>query len=138
MSRILPNPTALSQPYWDGCSEGVLRLQQCGECMRFQFYPRSICSHCQSTRLEWQDVSGRGVLTSYTVVQRGISDAYPTPYIVALIELAEGPQMMSSVTGAAPENLWVGAPVAVGFEAWSQDIHMPVFRLLEHTQGEAS
>jgi uncharacterized OB-fold protein len=116
MTRILPRPTPLSQPYWDGC----------------------ICSHCTGTRLEWQTVSGRGVLASYTVVQRGISAGYPAPYVVALIDLAEGPRMMSSVTGAEPEKLWVGAAVEVCFEQWSADIDMPLFRLTEHATGESS
>jgi uncharacterized OB-fold protein len=138
MTRILPRPTALSQPYWDGCREGVLRLQQCADCARFQFYPRCICSHCAGTRLEWQTVSGRGVLASYTVVQRGISAAYPAPYVVALIDLAEGPRMMSSVIGAAPEELQVGAAVEVNFAEWSPDIDMPVFRLIEQARGESS
>ena len=138
MTRILPRPTPLSQPYWDGCREGVLRLQRCADCARFQFYPRCICSHCTGTRLEWQTVSGRGVLASYTVVQRGISAGYPAPYVVALIDLAEGPRMMSSVTGAEPEELRVGAAVEVCFEQWSADIDMPLFRLTEHATGESS
>jgi uncharacterized OB-fold protein len=137
MTRILPRPTALSQPYWDGCREGVLRLQRCAECTRFQFYPRCICSHCHSNRLEWQAVSGRGVLASYTVVQRGISAAYPAPYVVALIDLAEGPRMMSSVIGAEPGQLRVGAAVEVSFVEWSPDIDMPVFRLIEYAEGES-
>lgn len=137
MTRILPRPTALSQPYWDGCREGVLRLQRCAECTRFQFYPRCICSHCHSARLEWHAVSGRGVLASYTVVQRGISAAYPAPYVVALIDLAEGPRMMSSVIGAEPGQLRVGAAVEVSFVEWSPDIDMPVFRLIEYAEGES-
>jgi hypothetical protein len=137
MARILPRPTALSQPYWDGCREGVLRLQRCAGCSRFQFYPRCICSHCHSTRLDWQAVSGRGVLASYTVVQRGISAAYPAPYVVALIDLAEGPRMMSSVIGAEPGQLRVGAAVEVSFVEWSPDIDMPVFRLIEYAEGES-
>jgi uncharacterized OB-fold protein len=138
MSKILPRPSPLSQPYWDGCREGVLRLQYCTHCKYFQFYPRCICSQCQGTQLEWRTVSGRGVVASYTVVQRGISAAYPAPYVVALIDLAEGPRMMSSVTETEPENLWVGAPVAVCFAEWSPDIQMPVFRLIENEQGESS
>ena len=138
MSKILPRPTPLSQPYWDGCREGVLRLQQCLDCTRFQFYPRAICSHCHGERLEWQAASGRGVLASYTVVQRGISAAYQAPYVLALIDLAEGPRMMSSVIGADPEVLWVGAPVELGFAEWSEEIDMPVFHLIEHARGELS
>jgi uncharacterized OB-fold protein len=107
-------------------------------CTRFQFYPRALCSHCHSARLEWRAASGRGVLASYTVVQRGISAAYPAPYVVALIDLAEGPRMMSTVIGADPEDLRVGAPVELGFAEWSDEIDMPVFHLIEYARGELS
>jgi uncharacterized OB-fold protein len=78
------------------------------------------------------------VLASYTVVQRGISAAYPAPYVVALIDLAEGPRMMSTVIGAEPEELQVGAAVEVCFADWSPDIDMPLFRLSANARGESS
>jgi uncharacterized OB-fold protein len=137
MSRILPRPTPLSQPYWDGCRQGILRLQQCSDCARYQFYPRTFCSHCNSTTLAWQDVSGRGALASYTIVERGISAAYPAPYVVALVDLEEGPRMMSGLMESDPAKLRVGAPVSVCFTDWSDDIAMPLFRLIEDTQGES-
>ena len=137
MNRILPRPTELSRPYWDGCGEGILRLQQCLECSRFQFYPRIICSHCGSSQLHWQVASGRGVIASFTIVQRGISAAYPAPYVVALIDLEEGPRMMSQVIDPDPRRLHIGAPVDVAFESWSEGIKLPVFRLSDHARGES-
>jgi len=137
MNRILPRPTALSQPYWDGCREGILRLQQCGHCARFQFYPRIICSHCGGSQLRWQAASGRGVLASFTTVQRGISAAYPSPYVVALVDLEEGPRMMSQVIESVPARLHIGAPVEVAFQPWAEDITLPVFRLPDHARGES-
>jgi uncharacterized OB-fold protein len=137
MNRILPRPNALSQPYWDGCREGELRLQQCADCARFQFYPRIICSHCGGADLHWQAASGRGVLASFTVVERGISAAYPAPYVVALVDLDEGPRMMSQIVDPAPGRLRIGAAVEVAFENWSEDITLPVFRLPDHARGES-
>ena len=110
-------------------SNGELRLQFCLDCERFQFYPRIICSHCASERLEWRAVSGRGQVASFTVVRRGISRAYEAPYVVALIALEEGPQMMSAIVGAEPEVVRVGAPVAVQFESWGAEQVLPVFTL---------
>jgi len=136
MDRILPRPTALSQPYWDGCRAGELRLQQCAACARFQFYPRIVCSHCGHTALSWQVASGRGVLASFTVVRRGISAAYPAPYIVALVDLDEGPRMMSSIVDPSPDILWVGAPLEVDFVEWSGDVVLPVFRLATDKRGD--
>ena len=137
MNRILPRPTALSQPYWDGCREGILRLQQCVHCARFQFYPRIICSHCGGSQMHWQAVSGRGLLASFTTVQRGISSAYPSPYVVALVDLEEGPRMMSQVIESVPARLHIGAPVEVAFQSWAEDIILPVFRLPDHPRGES-
>ncbi len=128
--RIQPKTTPLSDPYWSGCKEGRLRLQQCDDCERFQFYPRIFCSHCGHRELTWRDVSGRGRIASFTVVQQPLTLAYPSPSIIILVELEEGPRMMSSLVKADPETVTVGAPVIVDFEEWSDDISMPVFRIV--------
>lgn len=129
-ARIQPTLTALSEPYWEGCREGRLRLQQCDHCGKYQFYPRVLCSHCGHDSLSWRDASGRGQLASYTVVERPLSPAYPSPSIIILVELEEGPRMMSSLLGDSTDHLQVGAAVQVDFEAWSEEISMPVFRLV--------
>jgi uncharacterized OB-fold protein len=129
-TRILPTVTTLTEPYWTGCREGELRLQYCGRCGDFQFYPRILCSHCGHDGLAWRAVSGGGRIASYTVMYRPVSDAYPSPTVVALVDLDEGPRMMSNVIDSHPERVAVGARVRVDFEAWSEDISMPVFRVL--------
>lgn len=129
MNRILPRPTEASAHYWQGCRAGELRLQQCNDCQQIQFYPRIMCSQCQHRSLNWVVASGRGEIASFTVVRRGVSEAYPTPYIVALIDLEEGPRMMSHVVGSDAESVAVGDHVMVAFEDWSDEIAMPVFRL---------
>ena len=138
MSRILPRPTALSQPYWDACRKGELLLQRCLDCAEFQFYPRIMCSSCGGGNLEWQPSSGKGIVASFTVVQRGITTDYPAPYVVALIDLEEGPRMMSSLTGVAAEQVRVGAAVEVTFTDWSEDIAVPEFRPINQATGESS
>ncbi len=131
--KIQPKPTAVSAPYFEACRDGELRLQQCVSCGLHQFYPRIICSHCGADDLRWQAVSGRGRIASYTVVRRGVSAAYDAPYIVVLIDLAEGPRMMSQIVhiDADDARLRIGASVCVEFQAWSEEIDLPVFRLLE-------
>jgi uncharacterized OB-fold protein len=136
MSRILPRPTALTQPYWDGCRLGELRLQQCAQCRRFQFYPRIICSHCGGSALHWRAASGRGVVASFTVVERAVSKAYSAPYTIALIDLEEGPRMMSWVVNDDRSEIGVGAPVTVTFSEWSEDIAMPLFELTGDAPGD--
>lgn len=136
MSRILPRPTALSQPYWDGCRKGVLLLQHCVDCGELQFYPRIICSSCGGGNLDWQASSGKGAVASFTIVQRGITAAYPAPYMVALIDLEEGPRMMSSLIDVAAEDVRVGLCVEVTFTDWSDEIAVPEFRPLNNSIGE--
>ena len=129
MQRTQPPVTELTRPYWEGCSNGELRLQQCSSCGKHQFYPRTICSHCSATDLSWVVAEGRGQIASFTVVRRGISKAYEAPYVVALIDLAEGVRMMSSMVDVDPDTVCIGDPVTVDFEAWSDELSLPVFRL---------
>lgn len=135
--RIEPTPTPLSEPYWEGCRAGELRLQQCAGCQRHQFYPRLMCSRCGSRDLSWQRASGRGTVASFTVIRRGVSDAYPAPYVVALIDLQEGVRMMSTLVGVDPDAVRVGDPVQVEFETLSEAIALPVFRPVAEPQAAA-
>jgi len=74
-------------------------------------------------------VSGKGTIASYTVVRRAVSEAFTAPYVIALIDLVEGPRMMSQIVDTEPEALAVGQTLSVAFEAWSEDIKLPVFKL---------
>ncbi len=74
-------------------------------------------------------MSGKGTIVSYTVVRRAVSEAFTAPYVIALIDLVEGPRMMSQIVDTEPEALAVGQSVSVAFEAWSDDIKLPVFKL---------
>ena len=130
MEKILPPINAISQPYWDGCQQGVLRVQRCITCGHLQLYPRIFCTQCAGEDLDWIDVSGKGIIASFTVVTRGISKAYSAPYVVSLIDLDEGPRMMSSIVHSDGTGLEVGMSVEVAFEPWSKTIMMPVFKLL--------
>ncbi|MEV8566974.1 Zn-ribbon domain-containing OB-fold protein [Streptomyces sp. NPDC051322] len=93
-------PDAETQPFWDGIAAGELRLQRCGDCRRAVFYPRSLCPHCFSDRLDWFTSPGTGTVYSYTIAHRAFSPFTGTPpYTVALIDLDEGVRMMSRIVG---------------------------------------
>ena len=83
----------------------------------------------------WENASGAGTIASYTVVRRGVSADFEAPYVIALIDLAEGPRMMSQVVDTGPAALAVGLSVRVDFAAWSEDITLPVFRLRPAPNG---
>lgn len=127
---ILPRTTPLSEPFWEGCRNGELRLQHCLDCGHLQLPPRPLCTLCRRERLQWRAASGRGRVESFTWVHIPLSEAWAdeVPYAVALIRLREGPMMMSNIRDCSEAQLEVGLPVTVTFEARSETIHLPQFR----------
>jgi uncharacterized OB-fold protein len=124
----LPQPTELSKPHWDGCREGVLRVQRCDDCGEFVFIPKPVCGGCLGTNLSWVESSGRGTLYSYTVVHRPQQPAFEVPYTVAIVELEEGWHMLSNLIGVEPEAVTIGMPLEVTFERMSEEITLPYFK----------
>jgi len=105
--KPLPEPSAVSAPFWDGLKSGQLRLQRCGECERYVFYPRSVCPHCMSERLGWATACGRGTIYSYTIVRRAMNPAFgnDVPYVFAIVQLGEGPRVTTNIVKCAPEEV---------------------------------
>jgi uncharacterized OB-fold protein len=137
LDRFLPRPTPETAPFWQGCHDHKLLLQYCTACRKHQFYPRMICANCLSGPLEWREASGRGTVATYTIVTRAVSPAYAAdvPYVIALIELEEGPRMMSNVIGCDVESVKSGIAVEVVFEDWTAEITVPKFRPVEGRQA---
>jgi uncharacterized protein len=127
---IVPGMTELTKPYWDAAREGRLGVQRCAGCDRVWHPPLPRCPHCHGTDLEWVAASGRGTVYSFTVVDHPTHVALRdrVPYVVAMIELEEGPRLVANVRGCAPEEVRVGMPVEVVFEQLSGDIVLPQFR----------
>jgi uncharacterized OB-fold protein len=124
----LPRPTAISRPHWEGCREGVLRVQRCGDCGVHVFIPAPLCPGCQSQDLSWVDTSGRGTVYSYTVVHRPQRPEFRVPYTVAIIEMEEGWHLLTNLIDIAPEDVRIGMPVEPFFEKMSDEITLPYFR----------
>lgn len=89
----------LHAQWWAGAESGTLLIQLCGDCDRFQFYPRPLCRYCHSDQVVWSPASGVGTVESYTVVHRAAFPGVTVPYIVARVRLAEGPVMLTSLVG---------------------------------------
>lgn len=127
--KNFPIPTVETEKYWQGCHNHELLIQQCTNCGHHQFYPRIMCTQCMSDRVEWVQASGKGKVKSYTIMHRAISSAYKAeaPYVIAIIELDEGPTMMSNVVSCDPQSVFIGMEVDVVFEDWSEEISVPKF-----------
>jgi hypothetical protein len=131
MSRPTPHPSPVSRPFWDACARHELVLQRCAACSAAVFYPRPGCPACGSTRLEWEPASGSGTLYSYTVARRATHRklADRVPYVIAIVELDEGPRLTSTVVGTDVDALTIGARLQVDFEN-DETVSFPVFRVV--------
>lgn len=124
----LPCPTELSRPHWDGCREGVLRVQRCRDCGAYVFIPQPVCTGCFGDGLEWVESSGRGTVYSFTRVHRPPHPAFEVPYVVAIVAVEEGWFMLSNIIDCPAEAVEVGMPVEVTFRVVSDEITLPMFR----------
>ncbi|MGN9814650.1 Zn-ribbon domain-containing OB-fold protein [Streptomyces sp. SD11] len=134
----LPEIDAFSRPYWDAAADGRLLLRRCGACGRAHHYPREFCPHCWSEAVTWERASGRATLYTWSVVHR--NDLPPfgarTPYVAAVVDLAEGPRMMTEVVECGEADLRVGMALEVTFRAAAEALEV-TFRAAAEALGEA-
>ena len=126
----LPAPDPETQPFWDAARAGTLLIRRCLDCGRFHFYPRPFCPVCWSTNVEWVQAGGRATLYTWSIVRR--NDLPPfherVPYVAAVVDLDEGPRMMTNVVDCDFDALEAGMPLDVVFQPISDDVTIPVFR----------
>ena len=118
-----------TKPFRDATSQGRLLVRQCDDCQSLIWYPRAICPECSSLRTSWLEVSGWGTVYSYTVNYRG-EGAYRDrgPYVLAYVELDEGPRMMTNIVDAGDTGVAVGMPVEMVFHDTGEGSALPRFR----------
>lgn len=137
--RAIPKPTPETQHYWDGARAGELRLQRCKACDSAYFPPRPFCPECSSRDVEVFAASGRGTLYSY-VINHMKSPGFEPPYAIAVVELEEGPRLMSNIVDCpqTPEALVLDMALEVTWEKLTDDITLPQFRPAAGASGGAS
>jgi hypothetical protein len=126
---IRPTINDVNRPFWDACARGELRLQRCRSCGHLRYPAAIVCPECLSAETEWQAVSGRGKVFSFVVFQRAYHPAWEgrVPYNVALIELDEGPILLSNVIDVDNARLTVGLDVRIAFRRLDEALSIPVF-----------
>jgi len=129
-NKPLPQITALARPFWQGTREHELRLQRCRACGSFQFPPQVLCRGCLAEEQDWTATSGRATVYSFVVQHRPATPAFvdDVPYVVAVVELDEGPLMLTNIVGCAPDAVKVGMPVEVTFVDATDEITLYPFR----------
>jgi uncharacterized OB-fold protein/acyl dehydratase len=125
-----PRP-ALTQDnhfFFDGAREGKLLIQRCTNCGTLRHPPRPSCAKCRSFEWDTLTASGRGVVYSYVVNHYPQVPSFDYPLVVALVELEERTRLVANLSDVAPSEVKIGLPVVAHFEAFDEELTLPVFR----------
>ena len=125
----LPVPDLETERYWSAARDHTLLIKRCRACGHPFFYPRPFCPSCWSDDVEWEQASGRATLYTWSVVRQNDLPPWPTrvPYVAAVVDLEEGPRMLTNVVDCDVDDLRVGMPLIVTFREETDDITLPVF-----------
>ena len=126
----LPVPTELTRPFWDAAKQHDLQVQRCRAGNHLFLYPREYCPVCLSDDLEWVSVSGKGRVYTYTVVHRAADPRFQAqvPYVYAVIQLNEGPRLISNVVDCDVADVTIDMPVTVHFDDVTDETTLVKFR----------
>jgi uncharacterized protein len=126
--RPRPSITQDNSFFFEGARQSTLLIRQCATCGRSQHPPTPMCPACNG--LTWQPLpmSGRGTVYTFTVTHHPRFPGFQSPFVVALVELDEGPRMVSNLVDADPSEVSIGMPVEVVFTAVDPELTLPLFR----------
>jgi uncharacterized OB-fold protein len=128
-ARPLPAPTPETRHFWEGTKAGELRLQRCDSCSHTYFPPRPFCPKCAARKVSVVKAAGKARLHSYVIHHRP-APGFTPPYAIAVVELEEGPRMMTNIVGCpqTPDALVLDMPLEVTFEKQSEQVTLPFFK----------
>lgn len=126
-------PDEVTSPFWEATSRHELVLQRCA-CGHYQHYPRPVCMSCGGDELSFVTASGAGRVYAHSTVYRAPTPGLEPPYVVALVDLEEGPRMLSRLVGDT-SALRCGTAVQVRFEPLADGRALPLFELVERDDG---
>lgn len=115
------------EPFWDSVGRDETRLQRCTSCSTMRYPPGACCPSCLSLEAEWEAVSGRGKVLSWTTIHRQYLPAYPAPSTVVVVQLDEGPIMVTHFDTADVEKLRLDLPVALTYSTHPDGYRLPKF-----------
>lgn len=117
-----------TEPFWQACAEKRLIVQRCVTCGAHQFYPRPFCLACESGSLDWVEVKGLGTIYSLTTVRIAVSNELVPPYLLALVDLDEGPRLLTNIEAS---DARIGERVTLAWRARDGLPPLPVFKPVE-------
>ena len=125
---------AATAAYWEAAARHGLMLPRCDGCGLVFFPPRELCPGCWSGELSWQQMSGGGTVWTFTEVHMAFYDdtwAGDVPYVVAVVELDEGPHLLSNILEPDIASLAIGDRVEVVFGDRPEGVTLPMFRVVK-------
>ena len=127
--KPIPVPSKETKPFWDAVREKRLVMPRCTSCGTYRFPVSRFCHACNKPGYEWHAVSGRGKVHTFIVYHRAYHPGFVAelPYVVGLVELEEGPRIISNIVGIPPEEVRCDMKVAVRFETITPDAALPKF-----------
>jgi uncharacterized OB-fold protein len=130
--KPLPVPlhAETSRPFWEAAKRHELLMPRCRLCDRLFFYPREVCPVCLRSEIDWQRVSGRGRLHSYTVIHQPANPAFrgDVPYVYALVQLDEGPRMIANLVDCPLDAVRIDMPLVATYDDVTPEVTLVKFR----------
>lgn len=128
--KPLPAIDDNNREFWSAARSGALKLQCCTVCGHIRYPISHLCPECLDEQFTWKTLSGKGVVFSSIVFHQIYNQAFAdkVPYNVSIIQLDEGPRMLSNVVGVAPNAVKVGDKVQVVFDAMTDTVSIPQFK----------
>jgi hypothetical protein len=128
--KPLPRVDEESRGFWEALARHELYIQRCRDCGTIRFPPRAVCSKDLSDNTEWMRATGRGTVYTFTVTHQNHAPGFrdELPYVLAVVELDEGPRLMTNVVGCAPDAVRIGMRVIVEYEDVTPEMTLPKFR----------
>jgi uncharacterized OB-fold protein len=131
--HLRPSTRGMAREYWRGAARGELRLPRCRDCATFVWPPRVRCPICGCSAFDWIASSGRGIVHTFTIVRQATEPHFRTkvPYAVAMVEVDEGPRLMTHIVGCRVDDIRIGMRVGVAFVDLGDGLALPVFEPLD-------
>lgn len=129
-NKPLPKNNADTKEFWEGCKEHVIRVQKCGDCGHVRWPPSFLCPQCHSRETDWIISTGRGLVYTFVVNHIAYHPAFQEdlPYVVAIVELDEGPHLITNIVGCDPSEVHCDIPVEVVWDDITDEFSLPKFR----------
>ena len=129
IKKQLPFITESNKVFWDAAKRHELVTYKCINCGTY--YAEAVdCATCESPRMEWVKVSGRGEVFTFCIYQQSFHPAWKDdiPYNVAYVKLVEGPLLITNIVGCENKDIYIGMPVEVVFEDVTEEVTLPKFK----------